>query len=236
MTPIYLFDFLNSLPNELLWILFALINFCAITLIYKLFGKTGLFVWIAFGTVIANLQVVKYVDMLGYVATLGNIMYGTLYLVTDSLGEKYGHKDAKKAVWLGFFSLISMVVIMQFALIFKPSDFDGAQDHLDFIFGLLPQIALGSIAAYLVSQFLDVYLFAKIKEKFNDDDQLWIRNIGSTVISQLVDTVIFVSIAFFGESFDIWFEILWTTYAIKLIVAVLDTPFVYWIKKIEPNE
>lgn len=226
--------------NELLWIGFALVNFSLIVLVYKLFGKTGLFAWIAMGTILANIQVVKSIDLdLGFIvlgATLGNIMYGTLFLVTDALGEKYGHKDARKAVALGFFSLISMVIIMQISLLFEPSEYDIAQSSLETIFGLLPRIALGSLLAYGVSQLIDVYIFKWIKG-LTGEKYLALRNIGSTFFSQLVDTIIFVPIAFLGElPFDLVVEIFITTYIIKLMVAVLDTPFVYLIKRITPRD
>jgi len=232
--------------NVLLWLGFALVNFFLIVLVYKLFGKSGLFAWIAMGTILANIQVLKSVDFdLGIItiaATLGNIMYGTLFLVTDALGEKYGHKDAKKAVYIGFFSLISMVIVMQISLLFEPNAFDFAQSALETIFGIVPRIALASLIAYGISQMLDVHLFKFLKER-TTEKELWKRNIGSTVISQLIDTIIFVPIAFLliggipgGYPNEIVWEIFWTTYIIKVAVAAIDTPFVYLIKKITPIE
>ena len=232
--------------NVLLWLGFALVNFFLIVLVYKLFGKSGLFAWIAMGTILANIQVLKSIDFdLGFItiaATLGNIMYGTLFLVTDALGEKYGHRDAKKAVYIGFFSLIAMVIIMQISLVFEPNAFDFAQGALETIFGIVPRIALASLIAYAISQMLDVYLFKWLKDRTGEKG-LWKRNIGSTVVSQLVDSIIFVPIAFLmisgipgGYPIEIVWEIFWTTYLIKLVVAALDTPFVYLIKKIKPIE
>jgi len=223
--------------NELIWFLFAIVNFVLILIVYKIFGKTGLFAWIAMGTVIANIQVTKTIELFGLTATLGNVMYGTLFLATDALNEKYGIKDAKKAVYLGFASLLGMVIIMQMALWFTPSSEDFAHEALQTIFGIIPRIALGSIIAYLVSQLLDVYIFQRIKAKFPTDQALYIRNIGSTLISQFVDTLIFVPIAFLGlYDMSILISIFITTYLIKLMVALLDTPFVYMIKKITPLE
>ncbi len=225
--------------NELLWIIFALVNFGLIVGIYKLFGKTGLFAWIALGTVLANIQVTKSINFeIGdfiIAATLGNIMYGTLFLVTDALGEKYGIKQARKAVYIGFFSLVSTVIIMTMALWFEPNEFDFAHDSLVTIFSVVPRIALGSLIAYAISQMLDVYLFDLIKKKLPSDKLLFLRNIGSTFISQFIDTIIFVPIAFiYIFPTDVVLEIFWTTYVIKLLVAILDTPFVYFIKKIKP--
>ncbi|WP_282172760.1 queuosine precursor transporter [Cytobacillus firmus] len=218
--------------NEWFGLLFAIINFILVLAMYRLFGKTGLFVWIGFSTVMANLQVVKTIEMFGLTATLGNAMYGTAFLVTDILNEKYGKEEAKKAVWLGFFTLLSMTLIMQMVLLFKPHESDFAQESLSTLFSVLPRIAAGSLAAYLFSQFTDVYIFTYLKKKFPKDGQFWIRNNGSTMISQLLDTLVFTSIAFLGVfPLEEWIQIFITTYLLKFIVAVLDTPFGYIAKR-----
>jgi len=233
------------MSNLLLWVLFALVNFLLIVGIYKLFGKTGLFSWIALGTVLANIQVIKSIEFdFGFfviAATLGNIMYGTLFLVTDALGEKYGVKQARKAVYIGFFSLIAMTIIMRMAIAFVPDTFgETANEALKVIFVPMTRIVLGSLIAYAASQMLDVWLFDKLKKKFPENNKLYIRNIGSTIVSQLVDTIIFVPIAFLSigqfQMFpnDLVWQILWSTYFIKLLVAILDTPFVYLIRRIKP--
>ena len=99
----------------------------------------------------------------------------------------------------------------------------------------MPRIALGSLTAYLISQMVDVHLYQWIRKKLPEDKFLWVRNNGSTLVSQLVDTVIFVPIAFLGEwPIDVVISIFITSYLIKVIVAFLDTPFVYLIKKIKP--
>ncbi|MDR0139708.1 queuosine precursor transporter [Metabacillus idriensis] len=225
------------MPNELLWLGFALINFIIVLLFYKLFGKSGLFVWIGFSTVVANLQVVKTIEIFGLTATMGNIMYGTAFLVTDILNEKYGEKEAKKAVWLGFATLISLTVIMQGVLLFKPDETDFAQGALETIFGLIPRIALGSLAAFIISQYADVAIYSYIRKKFPSDRLLWVRNNGSTMISQLIDTLIFTSIAFLGVyPFSVWVQIFITTYLIKFVVAIIDTPFAYLAKKMKPYQ
>ncbi len=221
--------------NEVLWILFAVVNFVIILAVYKLFGKAGLFAWIAVGTVIANIQVTKTIELFGMTATLGNIMYGTLFLATDAINERYGLKDAKQSVYLGFFAMVGMVIIMQGALMFTPSEADIADPALRTIFELIPQIILGSITAYIVSQLLDVHVFQRIRKRFSSPNTLYIRNIGSTLISQLVDSAIFVPIAFVGVyDANTLFSIFITTYIIKVIVALLDTPFIYIMQRINP--
>ncbi|WP_042346536.1 queuosine precursor transporter [Bacillus massiliigorillae] len=218
--------------NEIFGLLFTLVNFTLAILMYRFFGKKGLFAWVGCATILANLQVVKTVEIFGLTATLGNAMYASAFLATDIINERYGKEEAKKAVWLGFFTLLSMTIIMQMVLLFKPHTTDFAQGSLETIFGLLPRVALGSLAAFLVSQFLDVSIFTWLRKKFPTDGQFWIRNNGSTLISQFVDTLVFTSIAFLGEyEFHIWIEIFITTYILKFIVSVLDTPFGYIAKR-----
>ncbi|SET31825.1 hypothetical protein SAMN05421676_10421 [Salinibacillus kushneri] len=217
--------------NEWLWLGFAIINFAMILTIYKLFGKPGLFVWIGMSTVVANIQVLKTIELFGITATLGNIIYGTAFLATDILNEKYGKSDAKKAVWLGFFTLITMTIMMQIALQFVPAESDTVQGALQTLFDLVPQVALGSLAAYMVSQYFDVWIFSKIKNKFPADKYFWLRNNGSTMVSQLLDSLVFCGIAFYGMPWSVWIEIFISTYFIKFIVSFLDTPFFYLAKK-----
>jgi uncharacterized integral membrane protein (TIGR00697 family) len=221
--------------NEFWGLGFAVANFILLLIMYKFFGKTGLFAWVALSTVLANVQVTKTIEIIGLTATLGNSLYASTFLATDILNEKYGKKDAKKAVWLGFASLLIMIVVMQFGMKFIPAESDFANDSLNTIFGLIPQIAIASMLAYLASQHLDVYIFAAIRKVFPKDSQFWIRNNGSTLVSQLLDTMIFTSIAFYGVyPFDIWLQIFISTYVLKFIVSVLTTPFGYIAKAFKP--
>ena len=90
--------------NEILWLVMLLANFFLIILAYKLFGKWGLIMWIPISVIVANIQVIQTVELFGLVATLGNIVYASSFLVTDILSENYGKKEAQKAVWIGFYS------------------------------------------------------------------------------------------------------------------------------------
>ncbi len=221
--------------NEILWFVFAIANFCLFVGMYKLFGKSGIYAWVAIATVLANIQVTKNITLFGINATLGNIMYGTIFLATDALNEIFGRKSATKAVMIGFYVLLATLILMQISLLFVPNESDIADGAMHTIFGFLPRLALGSLTAFLISQFLDVNLFQKIKSKLPENKYLWIRNNGSTFVSQLVDTLIFVPIAFIGVyDFPVVVEIFISTYLIKILVAALDTPFLYLIKRINP--
>ena len=160
--------------------------------------------------------------------TLGNTMYVTLYMTSDLLNERYGRKEARNAVWFGFFTLLMTTVIMQMALVFKPQGDPIFQTSLETIFGLMPRLALGSLAAYFISQFLDVRLYSWIRKYYSTSRQLWIRSNGSTMISSFVDTLIFCTIAFAGRfDMQVWIEILLTTYVVKFLLTGAGTPILY---------
>ncbi|AWV32218.1 queuosine precursor transporter [Paenibacillus sp. FSL H7-0716] len=215
---------------NLLWgVLFVIVNFAFFLLCYRLFGKSGMYAWVGIATVIANIQVAKTIAMpFDIVMTLGNTMYVTLYMTSDLLNEKYGRAEARKAVWFGFFTLLMTTVIMQMVLVFKPQETDIAQSSLETIFGLMPRLALGSLTAYFISQFLDVRLYSWIRKYYSTSSQLWIRSNGSTMISSFVDTLIFCTIAFAGlYDWNVWLEILLTTYLAKFLLTAVSTPILY---------
>ncbi|MDG0818664.1 queuosine precursor transporter [Staphylococcus equorum] len=217
--------------NEVFGVLTFLITFLLLVAMYRFFGKQGLIAWIAIGTIIANIQVIKTVDIFTISATLGNVMFASIYLATDILNEIYGRKIAKRAVWLGFSSTLVMIIVMQLSLHFIPSPVDTTQGALDTIFNLVPRIALGSVIAYIIGQHLDVLLFSLIKKVFSSDSTFIIRAYGSTIISNIIDTALFVAIAFLGTMpNEAVFEIFITTYLLKIISTIFNVPFGYWAK------
>ncbi|MDD3311032.1 queuosine precursor transporter [Pseudodesulfovibrio sp.] len=222
--------------NELLWILFALADLCMVLVIYRLFGKVGLFGLMVFNLLLCNIQVLKTVELFGLTTTLGNVLYASVFLATDLLSEFYGKREARKGVLLGFVALLMMVAYMQIALLFKPAADDFAQPHLQALFGFMPRIALASMAAYLVSQMHDVWAFHAIRER-TGARMLWLRNNASTMVSQFLDSAIFCVIAFWGVfPINVFWEILASTYLIKFVVAALDTPFIYLAKRLFPED
>jgi len=217
----------GMLFNNLLWIAFILIDLSLAILVYRFFGKFGLYAIIVASVITANIQVIKTVQLFGLVATLGNVLYSSIFFATDILSEVYGKKAARRSVWLGFIGMALMTLWMQIGLQFIPDISDFAQDALSTIFGLMPRIAVGSLTAYLISQHHDIFAFhfwkRRTKGRF-----LWLRNCASTMVSQAIDTIIFCTTAFWGL-FDMntWLQILATTYFLKWFVAVVDTPFIY---------
>ena len=229
-----------ALFNNLLWAGFVIIDLALAVIVYRFFGKFGLYALIVASVITANIQVMKTVQLFGMVATLGNVLYGSIFFTTDILSEIYGKKAARRGVWLGFIGMTLMTVWMQIGLKFIPDASDFAQGSMDTIFGLMPRVAAGSMVAYLVSQHHDIFAFHFWKNK-TKGKALWLRNCVSTMVSQAIDTVIFCFIALWGL-FDtgIWLQILATTYFLKWLVAVVDTPFIYlakrWSKRVTAEE
>lgn len=205
-------------------------------------GPEWIIALIAVEIVLMNIFAIKQMNLFGLSVTGGNVMYASIFLSTDLLSEFHGKKWALKAVKIGFFSAFFATVVFQFILKFHPNQLDFAQAPFTELFNFLPRIVLGSLIAYLVSQTLDVHLFHKIKN-LTGEKYLWLRNTGSTAISQLIDTLIFTTIGlliipnlpqntyFEGViPIEVFWEVVLFTYLIKLLSAVLDTPFMYLAK------
>lgn len=203
---------------------------------FKIFGRTGLYVFVVFATILANIQVTKGILLFGFETTCGNVLYASSFLCTDILSERYGKKSAQKAVKIGIFVNIIWIIGTQLTLLSKPSPADTMQPHLEYLFGLMPRVAGGSLIAYICSQSIDVVLYHFLWKKSGASKKfLWLRNNGSTMISQAVDTTIFVTIAFLGTvPMEIFWSILFTTYLFKVVVALCDTPFMYLARIIQP--
>ncbi len=224
------------MTNELLWFGLMILCYLAVLLIYKLFGRKGLFAWVAMSIILANIQVMKTIQIFGLVTAEGNIVYSSIFFVSDILNEVYGKKEARKAVYVGFFVLVMTTVIMQVTLMFIPDSSDTMAPHLAAIFGFMPRIALASLAAYICSQMYDVWMYAFIK-KYHGRKLLWLRSNVSVIFSQLIDNTIFTLIAFYGIfSSDIILQIYVTSLILKIIVSFVDTPFLYLARNIKPED
>ncbi|MFV0422786.1 queuosine precursor transporter [Oleidesulfovibrio sp.] len=218
--------------NEILWIGFALLDLTLALALFRFFGRAGIYGIIVFNLLLCNIQVLKTVTLFGMTTTLGNILYAGVFLATDMLSEFYGRKEAQRGVLLGFTVVVMATIYMQIALMFTPAADDFAQPHLSAIFGVLPRLAIASIAAYLTSQMHDVWAFEFWKKK-TEGHFLWLRNNASTLVSQMIDSAVFCLIAFWGVfPTPILLEIMLTTYIFKGVVALLDTPFMYIARRI----
>lgn len=219
--------------NELLWIITLVLSFGIIILSYKYYGKTGLFLWIAIATIVSNIQTIKLVKLFGVETALGTILYGSTFLATDILNLKYGKKEARKTIVFGFLAMILMTLFMGLSLLYTPSINDWSQESLNTIFTFNIRITIASLVGFGVSQFIDTWLFSKLQKKYN---KLWISNNGSTLICQIVDTIVFCLITYAGNlNLTQIIEIMISMYIFKAVIALLDTPFIYIANKVKRN-
>lgn len=214
--------------NEVIWLLYVLINYSVILFAYRRWGKVGLMIFAPISIILANIQVNKLVYLFGIETTLGNIAYSSIFLISDILSENYGKKAASKVVGIGFLTMIFTTVVMNIALVLTPSSSDTNQVHLTAIFTPFIRLMIASLLAYVVSSNIDIYLYQVIKKIFPDFTNIWIRNNLSTLLSQVLDNLIFNFVAFYGVfPVSLILTITFSTYFLKIITSALDTPFVY---------
>lgn len=226
------------MTNELLLICSVIFIFGSVPLAFKIFGKTGLYCMSVVATILANIEVSILVNAFGMEQTLGNVLFAVTFLVTDILSECEGKKAANKAVVLGVFVNLFYLAVSQSWGIFIPSENDVIHSSITAVFGVAPRIVLSSLLAYAVSQFLDVWLYHKwwafTEKHFSDRRRfLWLRNNGSTLISQIINTVCFNLCAFGGVyNSKTLISIILSSYVIYIFTSLLDTPVVYIARKI----
>lgn len=226
------------MTNELLLIGSVIFIFSMTLLAYKFFGKTGLYCMSAIATVLANIEVLILVDAFGMEQTLGNVLFASTFLITDILSECEGKKAANKAVWIGMFTSVFFLLLSQSWMLYIPSENDWAMDAIKTVFSNTPRMLIASFVVYAVSQMFDVWLYHKwwafTEKKFGDKRKfLWLRNNGSTLISQILNTLLFTAFAFYG-TYDIktLLSIFASSYVIYIFTSLLDTPIVYLARKI----
>ena len=226
--------------QELLWVLTVVYDLGLAIILYRFFGKYGLYAAVILGIVLGNLQggKVSQLEFFGYsfTASMGAILYSGIYFATDVLNEKFGREEANRAVMLGFVANIAVMLTLLISVQFKPSQITGSalevHNAISTLASYSPVFVIGSLIAYLVSQTFDVWIFHKIKV-LTDGKYLWLRNNVSTITSQALDTFLYTFVWVVGTelSFLAAFGIALTKYVFKVIIALIDTIFIYWVRK-----
>ena len=225
--------------QELLWLFTVIYDLGLAILLYRFFGKYGLYTAVILGIILGNLQggKVSELEIFGYsfTASMGAILYSGIYFATDVLNEKYGRKEANRAVMLGFFANIAVMITLALSIQFKPSDIAGSalevHNAISVLAGYSPIFVVGSLVAYLISQTFDVWFFHKIRS-YTGESKLWLRNNLSTITSQLLDTMIYqFTWVLAGMDLKTAFMIAITKYVFKVVIAGIDTIFIYWVRK-----
>lgn len=227
------------MSNEILLILSLVLIYSFVLLAYYFFDISGLYGWTVFCTITANIEVLLMVRAFGMEQTLGNVLFASSFLVTDIISEIGGKKQAQKAVNLGICTSCCFILISQMWLLYTPSASDWASPAFHTIFSNTPRLLFASLLVYAVSQKFDVWAYHKwwaftTKRFGNAEGFLWLRNNGSTLVSQLLNTVLYTFGAFWGMyQFPVLLRICVSSYVIFVFTSLLDTPFVYMARRIK---
>lgn len=142
--------------NELLFFLEIVLTFGCVVAAKKIFGKAGLIAWIAIAMILANLTVVKTVNLFGIDATLGNIMFASTFLAGDMLNENYGRQAAHKGILVGLGGVLVFMVCTQISLLYTPSTTDVSHDAMALLFALNLRTSIASVAMCILANWLNV--------------------------------------------------------------------------------
>ena len=188
----------------------------------------GLFITNA---IVAELIGSKLIQIGPFIMSIGIIPWPIVFLTTDLINEYYGKEGVRKLSLITA-SLIAYAFVVLFIAIKVPAaaGISAVTDEQFFaVFGQSLWIIVGSIVAFLLSQFIDVFIFWLLRDK-TGGKMIWLRSTGSTVISQLVDTFVVLGIAFWlpGKmTTTVFINAALTGYTFKLIIAVVVTPLIY---------
>lgn len=186
---------------------------------------------------ISNTVAVKLVEMGPFVFAGAIFIFPLTYIFGDILTEVYGYRTSRKVIWTGLAALILMSLSYILVQYLPAASFWGGQEAYESILGFVPRIAAASIIAFFVGEFCNSYVLSRMKV-WMEGKALWTRTIGSTVVGEGVDTVIFVCIAFGGvlPLAALW-TIIWSGYLFKVGYEVVATPVTYaivrWLKRAE---
>jgi uncharacterized integral membrane protein (TIGR00697 family) len=174
--------------------------------------------------VISSVLASKIITIFGLFVPAGVLAYCITFVATDVISEIWGRERAGRVVFSGFVALLVTFFLIRLALWWDAAPIWRGQEAFSSVLGSTSRIIVASLVAYLASQYHDVWAF-HIWRKATRERHLWLRNTASTVVSQFIDTLIFITVAFYGTIPVI--PLIEGQYVIKVLIALLDTPFVY---------
>lgn len=176
--------------------------------------------------IISNIVSTKITTIWKFTFDAGTILFPLSYIFGDILTEVYGYKKAKKVIWTGFLCTALMaIIVMIVGWLPSAADWPFQEAYMN-ILGLTPRIVVASLIAYIFGEFSNSYILAKMKIA-SKGKHLWKRTIGSTLVGEGLDTLLFVTIAFYGI-FPIW-AIIVSNYIFKCSMEIILTPLTYKI-------
>ena len=226
------------MQNEIVLIASIFAFFGGLVAFFRFFGKLGIYTWTVICTIAANIEVLILVHAFGLDTTLGNVIFASSFLATDIMSEIYGKKEANRCVKIGILANVTFILISHSWFLYIPAEGDTMAGPIRAVFSNTPRVMLASLFAYAVCEMFDVWAYHAwwnwTQKKFGDRRAfLWLRNNGSTLVSQLINVVIFNLLAFAGMfPWNTIGEILVMGYGIFIVTSLMDTPFVYLARRI----
>ena len=179
----------------------------------------------------ANIMAVKIIEI-GNVSIFdaGTITFPFTYMIGDVLSEIWGYKTTKKIIFLTFLSNAMLIIFTTIAVYLPaPADMAAVNESFAIIFGYVPRIVIASLISFLIGELANSKVLVKLRDASPDGSKLWLRTISSSVVGHLLDTVLFVIIAFAGTvpASSVW-SMIWIQYLSKLLIEVaFGTPLAY---------
>jgi queuosine precursor transporter len=187
---------------------------------------TGLFVSVL---LVSNIASTKILDLGLFIFDGGTLLFPLSYIFGDILTEVYGYKKARKVIWTGFGAALMMSAVLWTVGMLPPAAGWENQQAYETILGVVPRIVIASLIAYFAGEFSNSYIMAKMKIK-SKGKSLWKRTIGSTLVGEGIDTMLFATIAFFGTMpTEIFIALIVSNYVFKVGIEILFTPATYAI-------
>lgn len=184
----------------------------------------GLFIGVL---VLSNILAVKMVQLGPFVFDGGTLLFPFSYIFGDVLTEVYGYRDTRKVIWTGFIVLVFMVFNIWLIGILPAESSWHFQNDFNNILLQMPRISAGSICGYFIGAYSNSAVLSKMKV-ITGGKYLWMRTIGSTLVGELLDSVIFVAIAFSGlYASSVLVVMAFSNYLFKTLIEVICTPFTY---------
>ena len=184
----------------------------------------------AFVTVLLCSNVIgasKVTEVSGFPFSAGNLFFPISYIFGDILTEVYGYSRARKVVWAGFGALAFASFMAWLIVNIPPASTFPNQAAIETIFGATPRIALASLAGFFFGEFCNSFTLAKMKI-LTGGKHLWSRTIGSTIVGEAADTLVFYPLAFFGIwDLNLLLSVMFSNYLLKVGWEVVNTPITY---------
>ena len=207
------------MQNEILLIVSLIITYSVVLILFALFRRRGLYLWSVIATIAANIEVLIVVNAFGMEMTLGNILFASTFL--------------------GIATSVCFILLSQSWMLYIPNENDFAMPSIRTVFSNTPRLMAVGIAVYAIVQLFDVWAYHKwwafTSRRFQDSHKfLWLRNNGSTLISQLLNTILFTWGAFLGtHDTQTLISIACASYLIFIVTSLADTPFVYLARTLQ---